>query len=336
MLKNRRVPGAMIFAGDEGVGKRLFAFELAKSILCHNPKDFEACDRCAACLRVDRLDLPKSNDKDENEKVFFTQHPDVGFVRPAGKFVTVDTVRFLQTEAVLRPFEGTTEKTGARFFIIDESDKMNDAAANALLKTLEEPAATSHLILLTSRPNALLQTIRSRCQIIRFAPIPTEEIEKCLTENPEISKKVSPNDAKLLARISGGSLGRALSINLDSYKQQREQMLGVIDSIAAKQDRARLLKIAEELNDAKIKDEYEIRLEVLQTLIHDVWALRLGSEKVVNADLQTKLIKFAEMVESKRAQTWIAEIETLRENLAVNLNRKIATDALFMKMANAR
>jgi hypothetical protein len=121
---------------------------------------------------------------------------------------------------------------------------------------------------------------------------------------------------------------------LDAYKQQREQMLAVLDSVAAKPDRARLLKIAEELNDAKIKDEYETRLEILQTLIHDVWSLRLGAANVVNSDLQIRLVKFAETVESFRAQSWLVEIETLRESLVVNVNRKIATDSLFMKMAN--
>jgi DNA polymerase-3 subunit delta' len=332
MLKNKRIPGAMIFAGDEGIGKRLFAFELAKSKLCHDSQNFEACNRCSACQRVDKLDLPKSLDKDNNEKIFFTNHPDVGFIRPAGKFITVETIRDLQAEALVRPFEGSDKESGARFFIVDQSERMNEAAANALLKTLEEPPPSTHIILLTSRLNALLQTIRSRCQILRFALIDRDEIENYLNQ----SKKTSPNDVKLLARIAEGSLGKALLTNLELYKQQREQMLGVLESAAFSNDRARLLRIAEELNDAKLKDEYEERLSVLQNLIHDIWALRLGNENnLVNVDLQTKLVKLAENTESRQAQAWLAEIETLRENFAVNINRKIATDALFMKMVNA-
>jgi hypothetical protein len=113
-------------------------------------------------------------------------------------------------------------------------------------------------------------------------------------------------------------------------------MLGALDALAVSKDRARLLKIAEELNEVKLKDEYEARLEVLQTLIHDVWTLRLGAvENLVNFDLQSKLARFAEATESNRAQTWLQEIENLRETFIVNVNRKIATDALFMKMANA-
>lgn len=333
MLKNRRVPGAMIFAGDEGVGKRRFALELAKAALCLNPQDSEACDECAVCKRVvEFAPFPSAEDKnkDEYKKVFWSKHIDVGTVVQYKNSILVDAIRDLVNHANLAPFEGK-----ARFFIIDEADKLNsanDSSANALLKTLEEPSPASHLILITSRPNYLLQTIRSRCQILRFAPVPANKIEDHLLK----TDKVSPNDSKLLARVARGSIGRALSVSLETYKQQREQMLGVLDSIAAKRDRARLLKIAEELNDAKIKDEYEARLEVLQNLVHDVWALRLGAtEQIINPDVQTKLAKFAESVESHRAQAWLGEIEALRESLTVNINRKIATDALFLKMANA-
>lgn len=329
-LQNNRVPNSMIFAGIEGVGKRLFALELAKASLCLNPRDFEACDICASCQRVTKFNLPKSFDKDDNEKIFFAEHIDVGFVRPAGRFVTVAQIRDIQSEANFRPYEGK-----ARFFIVDNADRMNEAAANALLKTLEEPPATSHLILLTSRPNSMLQTIRSRCQIIRFTPIATNEIENYLNDKASKDKTISPNDVKLSARIARGSIGKALSVNVETYKNQREMMLNVVESLTVTKDRARLLRVAEEMNGEKLKLEYETRLEILQTLIHDVWTLKIGAENVINQDVQTKLSKFAANVESKSAQTWLNEIENLRENFAINLNRKIATDALFMRMANA-
>lgn len=333
MLAVNRVPGSLIFAGNAGVGKRQFAFELAKSMLCLTPKDFESCGKCSACLRVDNLELPKTFDRDDNERVFFTQHPDVGFIRQAGRFITVNTVRGLQAEAVLRPFEGANGKPGARFFIVDDADKMNEEAANALLKTLEEPAPTTHLILLTARPNSLLQTIKSRCQMLRFAPVALREIEQFLLD----TKKFSPNDTKIAARVADGSLGKALSLNVDKYREQREQMLSVLDALAVSKDRARLLKIAEDMNDAKLKDELETRLEILQTLVHDVWALELGAgeKSIVNHDLAVKLAKIAAQTESAALQNWLRAIETLREQFAVNVNRKIAVDAMFIGMANA-
>ncbi|HEX8266756.1 MAG TPA: DNA polymerase III subunit delta' C-terminal domain-containing protein [Pyrinomonadaceae bacterium] len=332
MISNRRIPNAFIFAGDAGVGKQLFALELAKTVLCRNPQSGEACDKCAACSRAVKFAaLPPhdSDHKDEYKKVFWSEHSDVGRIVPYKNSILVDAIRDLTEQANLTPYEGK-----ARFFLIENAEKLSAGqgeAANALLKTLEEPPATTHLFLLTSRADSLLQTILSRCQMIRFAPIAGEEIEKYL----QATKKVSPVEAKLISRLSRGSLGNALSLNLDVYKTQREMMLNVLDAITVSKDRARLLKIAEEMNEAKIKDEYEQRLEVLEHLIHDVWTLKLGAPDLINADLEPKLVRFAENTDSRRAQIWLAEIETLREQFAVNINRKIATDALFLKMADA-
>jgi DNA polymerase-3 subunit delta' len=239
----------------------------------------------------------------------------------------VDAIRELETEANFRPFEAP-----ARFLIIDDADKMNDSASNALLKTLEEPPPSSYIFLVSSRPDALLSTIRSRCQMLRFAPIEPKEIEKYLVK----TKQLSSTDAALAAKHSGGKLGDALNMDLEKFRVQRGAMFKVLESILIKENRAELLRVAEEMNDAKNKDEYEARLTHLQNLIHDVWALRnKADEKIlINVDVHNDLRKLAQNAESKRLSAWLAEIETLRENLAVNLNRKIATDALFMQMAN--
>ena len=111
-------------------------------------------------------------------------------------------------------------------------------------------------------------------------------------------------------------------------------MLKVLESLLVRPERAVLLRAAEDMNDAKNKDDYDPTLEILETLIHDVWTLRIGdAEKIVNADILNQLEKLAEHSEAKRLAAWLVKIETLRENFNVNLNRKIATDALFMQMA---
>ena len=328
LLKAGRVPHSLLFAGADGVGKRQFALELAKSIVCQNPNAGEACDRCASCRRADNFNAPKTDDRDAFKRVVFTEHPDIGLILPFNKNILVDAVRDLETEANFRPFEAA-----ARFFLIDDADKMNDSASNALLKTLEEPPATSYIFLISSRPDALLPTIRSRCQTLRFAPVEASEIEKHLTK----TKEFSAADAALLAKLSGGRIGYAGRADLEKFRRQRAAMLRVLESVSINPNRAELLRVAEEMNDAKNKDDYETSLDILQTLIHDVWAIRnRADEKVLtNTDLITDLKRFAEQTESKKLSAWLAEIETLRENLAVNLNRKIATDALFVQMANA-
>ena len=326
MLASKRVSHSLLFAGAEGIGKKRFALETAKSFVCQNPKAGEACDVCAACRRADRFTFPKADDRDAFKRVVFSEHSDVGLVVPYNKNILVDAIRELEREANFRPFEAP-----ARFFIIDDADKMNDAASNALLKTLEEPPATSYIFLVTSRPDALLPTIRSRCQMLRFAPIDFGEIENYLIE----TKSFSAADAALLARLSGGKLGLALEMDLEKFRAQRGAMLKVLESILIKEDRAELFRIAEEMNDTKNKDDYETRLAHLQNLIHDVWSLRnkADAQILVNIDVISDLQKLADRAESKQLSAWLSEIEILRENLAVNLNRKIATDALFLQMA---
>jgi hypothetical protein len=100
-------------------------------------------------------------------------------------------------------------------------------------------------------------------------------------------------------------------------------------------DRSRLLRAAEELTDAKRKDEYEPRLEVLEMLIRDVWQLALGAsvEQTVNEDLRRELMQISERVTNARASAWLMRLETLRSQFLVNINRKVATDALFLAMA---
>ena len=326
MLKAGRVPGGMLFAGEEGVGKKLFALEVAKALNCRARVGVEACDVCASCKRVMRLTLPAADDRDAHKKIIWSEHPDVGMARPYGRAILVDQMRDLEREANFRPFEGA-----ARVFLIDDADKLNDASSNALLKTLEEPPVTSHLILITARPAALLPTIRSRCQVIRFQPLASAEIEEHLAR----LKKLSQKDARVLARLAQGSIGRALSVDLENYRARREAMLGVLNALVLTGDRARLLRAAEEMNDARRKDEYEPRLDVLEILIRDVWALALGApaEQLVNEDVRVQLSQLSSRVESRRAASWLTLLETLRGQLSVNINRKVATDALFLAMA---
>jgi DNA polymerase-3 subunit delta' len=327
LVTSKRVPHSLLFAGASGVGKKHFALELAKSFVCQNPQTTgDACDTCAACRRADKFTFPKTDDRDAFKRVIFSEHPDIGLVVPYNKNILVDAIRELETEANFRPYEAK-----ARILIIDDADKMNDSASNALLKTLEEPPPSSYIFLVSSRPDALLSTIRSRCQMLRFAPIDTKEIEKYLVK----TKQFSSTDAALSARLSGGRLGDALEMDLEKFRAQRSAMFKVLESILIKENRAELLRIAEEMNDAKHKDEYEARLTHLQNLIHDVWTLsNKADEKIlINTDIHNDLRKLAQNADSKRLSAWLAEIETLRERLAVNLNRKIATDALFMRMA---
>jgi DNA polymerase-3 subunit delta' len=327
-LESGRLPGALLFTGEEGVGKKLFALEIAKALNCRSPKAVEACGVCPPCERISRFNYPQSAESDDWKGIIWSDHPDVGMVVAPKRLLLVDQMRQIEREANFRPFEGK-----ARVFLIEDADKLNDSSANALLKVLEEPPHTSHIVLLTSRPAMLLPTILSRCQMIRFAPVTTTEIQNYLVKN----KLASPAEAAIRARVARGSLGRAIEEDFELFASQREAMLRVLNALAVTRGHEQLLKSSEDLNSAQQKDEYEARLDILESLIRDAWMLSLGapSESVVNADLLPQLTKIGGQVESWKPARWISQIEELREQLVVNVNRKSATDALFLTMAAA-
>src|SRR5919107_3291724 len=251
MLTFERLPGSLLFAGEEGVGKKRFALELARALNCRTPKDGEACGVCSSCVRIAKLNYPEREDAEEWTQIVWTDHPDVGLVVAPKRVLRVEQMRQIEKEANFRPFEGK-----ARVFLIDEADKLNDASANALLKVLEEPPKTSYLILITARPAMLLPTILSRCQMIRFSPLTPEEIQSHLVKND-----IDVKTARLRAREAGGSMGRALSGDLVTFTSQRKAMLKVLNALAVSQDRSQLLRSAEQLNEAQYRDEFEERLE---------------------------------------------------------------------------
>jgi DNA polymerase-3 subunit delta' len=332
LLASGRMGGSLLFTGDEGIGKKLFAIELAKALNCRQRAGDEACDECSSCKRISNSTFPPfpatNENKDNKERMIWSEHGDVAMVRPFRQIIRVGPIRELEREANYRPFEGA-----ARVFIIEDAEYMNDQAANALLKTLEEPASTSHLILTTRNPTALLATIRSRCQVIRFAPVPASEIESFLIGK----KKMTPGDAKLAAGISQGSIGRACALDADDYRERRDAMLAVLRALTITGNRVALLRSAEELGAARDRADYEESLAILETLIRDAWGLAIGRppETIANTDVLTELKKIAAELRSEKAAAWLLQIEDLRGTLEVNINKKIASDGLVMKMAAA-
>lgn len=326
LLEGGRVPNSLLFTGIEGIGKKQFAIELARAFVCKQPSGAEPCNTCSACKRAGVFAMPKPDDKDAHKRVIISEHLDIGIVIPSGRNILVDAIRHLEAEANFRPFEAK-----ARIFIIDDADRMNDAAANALLKTLEEPAPTTHLILITSRPDALPPTILSRCQRLSFTPLPEQDIELYLAEH----KGYDLQDARLAARFALGSIGRAIEIDLGDLKARREKMLEVLGSAADRGALAALLKTSEAIADGKEKERFEESLSLLQSLINDAWHIAVGGDaaRSKNPDLVDKLEFIADNAGRDKLAAWNRDIENLRGSLDVNINRRIATDALFTKMA---
>lgn len=183
------LPQTLLFSGLEGVGKSLFALDLAKTLLKLGKKSL-------------------------------ANHPDFHEYIPDGKTHTIDSMRKLSDEVYQAPFEAK-----GKVFLIHDAEKMLPAAANALLKTLEEPLLDTTLILLTASADELLATILSRCTLIRFLPLKEEEISRFLMEK----EKIDEASARELARLAEGSLGRALFLAKDpDFKEKRETLLDLL------------------------------------------------------------------------------------------------------------
>ena len=315
LLSGGRISATMIFAGPAGIGKRQFALTLAKAANCQkvpaNSFSTDSCDECAVCRRID-------------EGVY----GDVTTIQPDGQFIKIAQTRALAEEVYYRPREGRQ-----RFFIIDEADRLRDEAANSMLKTLEEPPPTSTLILLTSRPNSLLQTIRSRSQRINFAPLPIAEMEKFLAENyPRPAA-----DTALLARVAEGRIGQATAFDLSVYRQERRTLIELLELIAKGQDRVRLLKAAEYIGK-KERDEFEKELDLLSSLLRDIFLLASGASQnqIVNIDVADRLQQLADKTGLKRVTAWSEKVGEVRRYLRVNINRQVAMEAALLGLAEAR
>jgi DNA polymerase-3 subunit delta' len=324
LISTGRVPNSLLFTGPEGVGKKQFAFELARSFVCQNPDNNLVCGKCPACTRITAFNTPTSEKGEDYDRVFFSEHPDVGLVIPYKRNLRVGAIRALELQANFRPYEAR-----ARAFIVDDADKMNDAASNALLKTLEEPPSTTYIILVTSRPNMLLPTIRSRCQTIRFAPVSPMAVETFV----RTERALSSEDAGLIARVTNGSVARALEFDVTRFRSQRETQLVNLEKALVKMDRSALVRASEQMNDAKNKEVYEENVDILESLIRDIWLLKSSDTLIVNLDLSDQLKNLANSVSAEKLSSLLSEIELLRQSFFVNINRKVATDALFMKMS---
>lgn len=210
-ISRGRLAHAYLFAGPAGIGKSRFAQILAQSLLCERHADYEllACDECSSCKQINA-----------------GSHPDLFIIGcPEGKNeIPVDLYKGskdkhnegLIHDLSLRPMAGNR-----RVAILDDSNKMNDEGANAMLKTIEEPPDNSLIILIADNLEAVLPTIRSRCQLIRFSPLPTSDVQDLLLEH-ELA--TDPAEAANAAAMSDGSLQTASQLLNPALRLLRTQL----------------------------------------------------------------------------------------------------------------
>jgi len=207
-LRGKRLPHALLFAGPPGIGKASCALILAQAVNCTRSGPLDSCGECGACSRLRR-----------------GLHPDLLWIAPQRGTIKIGAIT--PRDGGPEPQQTVTGFVGyapyearRRVVVLDGSEAMNPEAQNALLKTLEEPPRSSLLILITAAPAALLPTVRSRCQSLRFSPLPQRKVRHYL----ENDRGYPPQEAEMRAALAPGSIGGALAVDLDAY----ESLLGSV------------------------------------------------------------------------------------------------------------
>src|SRR5215813_318844 len=307
-VREGRIGQSLILAGPEGIGKRRFAVALAEAVNCEHPTDGDACGKCGQCLKVAR-----------------GEHLDIITYDPDGQFIKIDQMREMSVEAQYKPFEGKR-----RVLIIDEADRLNIRAANSIIKALEEPPETSLIILVTSRPYALLDTIRSRCQVLSFAPLSPSELESYLAAN----YRRPSEENRLIARLAEGSIGRAVGIDIDEYLEERELLINLVDAALVARDGVHLLSAAEQIGRKLERDDFVRYMNTLLLLLSDLFKLKLDQplEMLTNADAVDRLGAIADQVDLESLTAWTDKIEKLLQDMTRNVSRQLAMESILLSI----
>ena len=311
-LQSDHLAHAYLFAGEEAIGKKLTAVRLAQALNCDQQDESSAPDPCGAC---------RSCRQTEAET-----HPDFLFIRPEqGKGqnpqIKIERVREIEHHVIYRPL-----MSSRKICLIDEADRMTVGAANALLKTLEEPPDHCLFLLITSRPASLLSTIRSRCLVIRFAPPSPAQITDYLITK----RNIQESEARYISMVTNGQLGHALEFDMEESRTQNNTLLPILSGSSG-QGIPELLDMAEALSKS---DQVKETLSWFLQILRDLLLITLGcqSEYVLHQkDIQT-LKALAPRTSAPALMTLLEELHTLEQGLNRNLNLQLGFERFLLRL----
>jgi DNA polymerase-3 subunit delta' len=308
-LERARVPNSLLFCGPEGVGKKAMALTLAKTLNCLNLTT-DSCDACPSCEAIDK-----------------GVHPDVMIIAAERQEIKIEQTRFLKQMAYLRPMTGKK-----RVFIVADAAGMNAAAANSLLKVLEEPPPHSHLILVTASPFLLFPTIVSRCQTLAFSAIGREELEEILLE-----RNFGMEQARVLSLLVGGNLERALEFDWEEVQALKEESWALFEALASGDRSALFLERFGALAKA-VQEEFGQTLELFSSFVRDILLLRLGGDPqfLLNPDFEPRLREAAAAWTVRRVLGVLEELDFVLTELPKNLNKGLLATTFFSNFGELR
>jgi DNA polymerase-3 subunit delta' len=315
-ITSSRIAHAYLFHGESNIGKFLTAMAFTKAALCDRPRTgqisgrpmVDACDQCSSCHAVDS-----------------GSHPDVRFIRPDGAQIKIGQIRELQDAITYKPLIGSR-----KWFLMDEADAMNPEAANSFLKTLEEPPDHSTLILITARPQALLPTVLSRCQSVRFSPPSPQELSPWLQKR----RGIAPAEAQILASLAMGKIGIAAEADPADLRIERDRIL---DALAKNrlEDLSELFKQPEDL--ASSHEQLHKTLDAIEIWLRDVLIGRYVTDPsyLINQDIPERISDWGRAVPTDRILDVLTLIHLLKRASTRNLNHALTLETVLLKIRDA-
>jgi DNA polymerase III subunit delta' len=351
-----RLPHSIILAGPAGAGKYTLALMLTMAVECQRqPRDLWSngqslasfCGVCQNCVRIaTAANLDEEVDKavaareelrevdKKDTRILIQPHPDVLIIPPDPPqlLIKLGQVRTLIQSSHYLPAEAPK-----KIFILTAASFMKEAA-NSLLKVLEEPPATVHLILLAENPGELLPTIRSRCALVRLGALPVDEIEMLLADR---RPDVPPQQRTLIARLAQGAAGKALGFDLATYTAARADALIFLRNAAATSsgtadpDHTALFKMTETYRaGAEGQQKTSALLRTLSLLLEDLLLLGAGTPELLrNTDLRPELDRLSTTLNFAWIESASRGLDQVQSGMRRNLLRSLSLDAFAGQLA---
>lgn len=301
-LENKNIPHAFLFCGQEGIGKKKMALEFTRHLFCQTGS---ACGTCRPCLKLDR-----------------GSHPDLVIIENEGS-IGIDDSRMISKEISEHPFESKK-----RVIMIDNAETMTIEAANALLKTIEEPPPYNHFFIITSSERDIPMTIRSRCTRVPFSLLSAAQLERYFQER----EGIDPKKASLLSSISFGSIGSGLFWLNEEHFSLRLKLAEIISG-----RRRGFVASSHVAEMASLTDKNAaMYLAFLLSYLRDLFVTHETGDMslIVNTDL------IDELSETEYDTGWVERsIKRIQESIRVmryNVNRWLIFENLLIQIAGNR
>ncbi|UCD79547.1 MAG: DNA polymerase III subunit delta' [Desulfobacterales bacterium] len=326
-LQHGSIPHALLFTGIEGLGKESAAVAFAMACNCaekssrFTPEGNDS--RTSDHPEIDAwspLGLPCGACK-SCRKIESDYHPDIIRLQPAGSFIKIDQIRALCQTLTMKPYEAKV-----RVVIIPKAQTMNPAAANALLKVLEEPPFRTVLILIAPHTSDLLPTIVSRCQQIRFNPISRKNLVTALVRQHSVDSK----DAQIIATMAGGSLSRAVQMHQTNWINRRNWLICELEAISAGSAN-RLLAFGDQL--AKNKENLPEALEVVKSWLRDLAVAKFYPDNLINHDLTAELQRTSQHATLPSLLSKFEAIQSTQNAIKAGTNVRLAIESMVLKLS---